>query len=206
LLICSFQMTNTKMTKRDTEKPFTTVMATYFSVYSRFLDTSFNGLETTHDWEKFYVYLVKKSIRMTKMVTDKRNTDIDWKKIVFPNVPDLFQVCRLLFQANVDVRIGIIDGQHRICAMMQLLTGWSIEIQANSIPPKVFKRQPHLKQSMETERNEFDQLLSTMTSTLVSVRTLVAESTREMEDYAVAYSKAREDSQSKKKPRVLMDV
>jgi hypothetical protein len=34
----------------------------------------------------------------------------------------------------------------------------------------------------------------------------VAESTREMEDYAVAYSKAREDSQSKKKPRVLMDV
>jgi len=45
-----------------------------------------------------------------------------------------------------------------------------------------------------------------MTSTLVSVRTLVAESTREMEDYAVAYSKAREDSQSKKKPRVLMDV
>lgn len=199
-------MPNIKMTNRDREKPFTTVMATYFSVYSRWLDTFFNGLETTDDWEKFYVYLVKKSIRMTKTLTDKRNTDIDWKKIVFPNLPDLFQVCRLLFQANVDVRIGIIDGQHRICAMMQLLTGWSIEIQANSIPPKVFKRQPRLKQSMETEREEFDQLLATMTSTLVSVRTLVAESTREMEDYAVAYSNAREDSQSKKKPRVLMDV
>lgn len=143
---------------------------------------------------------------MTKTLTDKRNTDIDWKKIVFPNLPDLFQVCRLLFQANVDVRIGIIDGQHRICAMMQLLTGWSIEIQANSIPPKVFKHQPLFKQSMETEREEFDQLLATMSLTLVSVRILVAGSTRDMEDYAVAYSKAREDSQSKKKPRVLMDV
>ncbi|HSN49931.1 MAG TPA: hypothetical protein VLR52_01785 [Bacteroidales bacterium] len=81
------------MTNRDMEKPFNTVMATYFTVYSRWLDTFFNGLETTLDWKKFYVYLVKKSIRMTRMVTDKRNTDIDWKKIVFPNVPDLFQVC-----------------------------------------------------------------------------------------------------------------
>jgi hypothetical protein len=34
----------------------------------------------------------------------------------------------------------------------------------------------------------------------------MADRTADIEDYAQEYSSAREDSQSKKKPRVLMDV
>jgi hypothetical protein len=49
-------MTKIEMTDMDTKKPFTTVMATYFSVYSWWLNTSFNGLEITDDWGKKSMY------------------------------------------------------------------------------------------------------------------------------------------------------
>jgi hypothetical protein len=201
-----------KLTERDQNQDILPVFAEYFNTLNTWLDKNFNGLKTMFNWEQLYAHLVREVVKVANK-TEGRVEKIDVDNIAFPSVTDTIHVCRLLFQALVNVRIGVADGQHRICAMLNLLSGWSITVHTKQVPPKTFEHgdhfglvnyEPRPKRFIDAE-NQINQILSTM-STKVMVRTVLAETNESLEKWSVGYSQVREESQAKHKPRVLVDV
>jgi hypothetical protein len=205
------------------DEPVNAWFTTYLRVLDKWLSIRFNGLKTIEDWKAFYAYLAKAVVRKENHYAKIKIAN---KDIVLPNLTDLFQVCRLLFQAMVKVRIGVADGQHRMCAMIHLLTGWSVTVQAHKIPPKTFNRgAPYglgtenpdaniIKMSPRSMSEHFNNILKTMANP-VTVLTVMATSNNHLHRRpspadilrcAVGYSKVREVSQAAKKPRLLVDV
>lgn len=141
---------------------------------------------------------------------------VDITKIALPSWSDIIQLCRLLFQSLVNLRLGLADGQHRICAMMNLLSGWSITVQTTTVPPKTFERGNHFRiidydkqpdnSAREVAAKEaIDKFLPLMIHK-VNHRIVLVQTTAELVSSAVNFSQVREQSQAKHKPRVLVDV
>jgi hypothetical protein len=106
------------------------------------------------------------------------------------------------------------DGQHRICAMMNLLSGWSVTVNTKTVPPKTFQHGDHFgivdynKKAGERDEEVAEKinLILPIMYTKVSVRTVLCDDTATFESFSVKYSQVRLDSQAKHKPRVLVDV
>lgn len=202
------------LAEKDDDSDVQFLFAQYFKALDAWIDKNFEGLTTMENWLHFYRFLAKEVCHRFNIAArqEGRTDTIDIFKIVFPSYTDTIKVCRLLFQSIVNLRVGLADGQHRICAIMNLLSGWSISVQTKTIPPKTFEQGDHFgilnytkKKCDEAFSERLDQLLPAM-NTKANVRIVVPETTTELESWCVKYSHIRERSQAKHKPRVLVDV
>ena len=172
------------------------LFAEYTKVLDEWIDTNFFSLKTIENWKQFYGYLVYEVCK---------EAGIDSNFIAVPDCIDTIQMCRLLFQSLVNIRMAFADGQHRVCAMMKLLAGFSIEVQTMTVPPKIFNyRDPYKNGDLGPEES-LNKILPIMT-TRGNLRIISSQTTTELESLSVKYSQVREQSQAKHKPRVLIDV
>ena len=123
----------------DENKEKADIVAEYFCEMNCWLDTYFGGLTSCDDWEKFYVHLVRLVAKRAN-VHKKEEDKIDVDKVIMPEVRDLFQACRLMYQSLGTLRNAIPDWQHRMAAMVELLTGWKIGVEPRRIPVRGFVR------------------------------------------------------------------
>jgi hypothetical protein len=197
----------TSHSQREIEKSThpAVLVASYLENLDCWLDAYFDGLKTVDSWQRFYVHLVRKLVFLTSGGLKKEDC-IDANLIVMPRVRDIFHVCRLLYQAIGKLRIAVPDGQHRMAAMIELLSGWQITVESRKIPPKAFVREEQYLQEEDAEitLSKFERTLKTLCGK-VMVRVLTPE-TNALESESEVYSHIREISQSKHKPRVLADV
>ena len=170
------------------------------------------------EWEKFYIHLVQKVLKLTPIHSKENETDtppgpIDLDHVLVPSTPYIFNVCRLLLHALGGLRNAVPDGQHRIAGMVQLLFGHEIVWDGLMNPPRYFKYEKthgglvHKGFLPYTESNTtpWSSVLSQICIE-ASVRIFVPTKTNDFESECVAYSLLRSESQSKTKPRVLSDV
>lgn len=176
--------------------------AAYLEIFTDWLAIHFNGLKSYYGWQTFYGYLVKMYVEIINAKETKGENKIKFENVVLPRWRDLCQWCRLLYQGIVPLRIAVIDGQHRMCAMVKMLTGWEVFVDESTIPPKRFVQFGTDYSSEE----DFFKVWMAITKTMPTVCTLVAEDSNKMEVYAKRYSKERETSQTSKKQRNLVDV
>jgi hypothetical protein len=211
------QLFGTSLSKEDLNADVHMLFAEYLNTLRLWIDTHFNGLQTMENWKKFYIYLAQEVCGTANMkaVGERRNDKkIDSDYIAFPKNTDIIHVCRLLFQTLVNLRVGMADGQHRICAMMNLLSGWSVTVNTKTVPPKTFQHGDHFgivdynKTAGERDEEVAEKinLILPIMYTKVSVRTVLCDDTATFESFSVKYSQVRLDSQAKHKPRVLVDV
>jgi hypothetical protein len=172
------------------------LFAEYTKVLDEWIDRNFSSLRTIENWKQFYGYLVY------AVCTE---AGIDSNFIAVPDCTDTIQMCRLLFQSLVNIRMAFADGQHRVCAMMKLLAGFSIKVQTMSVPPKTFNYYDPYKKGALGPEESLNKILPTMT-TRGNLRIISSQTTTELESWCVKYSQVREQSQAKHKPRVLIDV
>lgn len=173
------------------------MVAEYFYQLNSWLNANFGGLKKISDWELLYIRLVKILVALRPQEMEM----IDVNKIIMPIHNDIFQACRLMYQAIVPLRTGFADGQHRVAAMVELLGGWKIKVDITQTPPRSFARDA----SWSDQTHDFDKLLQTLSSDKVLVRIVETDETN-LEIKGVEYSQMREKSQSLHKPRVLVDV
>ena len=216
-LSCDLQILGIKDRPSDENKEKADVVGEYFCEMHRWLDDYFGGLRSCDDWEKFYVHLageVVKNANAGKKKVDK----IDLKQVIMPPVRDLFQACRLMYQSLGMLRNAIPDGQHRMAAMLELLTGWKVGVEPRRIPVMGFVRGDHhgmVQGDGEDDlKVKFDAILKTIVGMgsknnqagTVTVRILRPGDNQNMEEIGEKYSKIREESQSLHEPRNLIDV
>lgn len=186
------------------------VFASYLDQFDRWLEVNnCNDLRRTSDWETLYIILAKMTVEKCNLQRDE-DKKINFRNIAIPRMNVLFQWCRLLYQGLVPLRIGVIDGQHRMCAIIKLLTRWSAIVVEKEIPPRKFELDDEKlvvdKRGEWLERRKFDTVLEAITAAKPTVRILVAETDLDIEEDAQCYSRERERSQSLKKQRNLVDV
>jgi hypothetical protein len=185
--------------------------AEYFHKLDCWLDAHFEGLKTLGDWGKFYVHLVRILVMMANADANKKQKFVIVEDdIVMPKEAHLFKACRLLFQAVVKHRIAVPDGQHRMAAMVELLSGWKITLDPKRMPPKGFEPGDHCGIVGNYEigpplRRAFSKILEALCGKVV-VRVILPPQVFYFEPISIEYSRVREESQSKHKPRVLVDV
>jgi len=158
---------------------------------------------------RFYMFLVETLSIMANAHYRKlkKQTEVDWTKVVMPASTDVFKVCRLMWQAIVGIRNGIPDGQHRIAAMMKVLENWSITVDPTKTPPRTFveDKKSLTEKKWEQLDEEVDSILQTLqgrATTRVIFPTMLAN----MEQESMQYSLMREMSQSLHKPRMFKDM
>lgn len=186
------------------------VTAAYLDKFDEWLEVNHcNSLKKRSDWERFYVILAEMTVQKGNK-TKGEEEKIDINSVAIPRPTELFQWCRLLYQGLVPLRIGVIDGQHRMCAIINLLTGWSVHLVEKQIPPKEFRLDSDkfvfAKRDEEAEKNYLKTVLNAMTVAKPTVRVIVAQPAFGIEYEARQYSRDRDRSQSLKKQRNLVDV
>jgi hypothetical protein len=148
------------------------------------------------------------------IIANEQRTDeekIDVQKIMMPSQGhDLFKACRLIYQAIGSLRIAISDGQHRMAAMVELLSGWKINIDSRNLPPFTFRK---LNEGIEgyillnaEEIIKVNKLLKRMTTGRATVQIIQCQSVDQLEEVSQEYSKKRAKSQALHKKRNLADV
>jgi hypothetical protein len=142
------------------------------------------------------------TVEMINAKETNEENKIKWENVALPRWNELCQWCRLLYQGIVPLRIGVVDGQHRMCAIVKILTGWDVILDEALIPPKRFHWSPLEHKEQETFFRDWLEISKTMPT----VRTLVAKDCKTMEREAQQYSTERETSQREKKQRNLVDV
>lgn len=181
----------------------TQLSAQYFSMLQHWLDIHCQGLKDHKGWTELYCCLAK---IVSTLANKEENLNIDYKEVLVPtSLPDLLQVCRFMFQAIINVRIGICDGQHRMGAMLHALFNWEINANypvAEDQPPCTFRR---IEYTTELPDDGLEGVLLCL-SEKVMVRVFVPKSIAEFQEQSVAYSLAREFSQRAHKPRVLANM
>lgn len=199
------------MAPSDEKKPEAVLVAEYFYNLDSWLDTYFGGLKDPGDWELLFVHLVRIVVELAN--DDQTDAEqIDQDQIIMPKLRNIFQACRLMYQAIGGLRTAVPDGQHRVAAMIELLSGWKITVEPRNIPPKVFAEGDHsglakgnrdiMKKKNTTK--DFNEILNTLAGK-VTIRILRPE-TADLEKKGEEYSLVREQSQSKHKPRGFVDV
>jgi hypothetical protein len=197
-----------KKSKDDQHKRIAVLVGEYFERLNLWLDSNFEGLKTTENWEDFYIHLVRMVVKLANAEKTAEEEVIDVNTVIMPRVNDLFQACRLMYQAIGPLRISVIDGQHRIAVMIKYLTHWTIDVDPTKRPPVSFVRgTDYNDQDRNTEDgiNKLDQYLRNcgLTTTLRIVQTKVLSN---LEVEGQAYSLVREISQSRHKKRSLVDA
>jgi hypothetical protein len=181
----------------------TQLSAQYFSMLQHWLDIRCQGLKNHKGWTELYCCLAK---IVSTLANKEENLNIDYKEVLVPpSLPDLLQVCRFMFQAIINVRIGICDGQHRMGAILHALFNWEIKANypvAEDQPPCTFE---HME-STSKDPGRFAAVLADLSAEPVMVRVFVPESLAKFQEQSVAYSLAREHSQRAHKPRVLANM
>lgn len=198
----------------DASKPEALLVAEYFDRLNSWLGAYFGGLQSTENWEWFYVHLVRIVVGIANAGNSAEDSEIDMNQVIMPKVNDPFQACRLMYQAIGRLRNAVSDGQHRMAAIVQILSGWTIKIESSKIPPKAFVRggeQSALVAVMSDNptddmeaRNYFTTILNKLAGR-VMVR-ILRPGTSELDFKGEEYSFVREVSQSKHKARVTVDV
>jgi hypothetical protein len=193
----------TALSPKDTTTT-TELSAVYFHMIQYWLDKHCQGLKNHEGWQMLYVWLVHSLSELMKKKS--KLTKIDYKNVLVPpDLPDVLQVCRLMFQAISNIRIGICDGQHRMGAMLHALFNWEINANypvAEDQPPCTFRR---IECTTELPDDGLEGVLLCL-SEKVMVRVFVPKSIAEFQEQSVAYSLAREFSQRAHKPRVLPNM
>jgi hypothetical protein len=183
------------------EATTTELSAVYFHRLQYWLDELCHGLKDGKGWLTLYVWLAKFLSDLANKKQRKKNL-IDYEQVLVPpDLPDVLQVCRLMFQAISNVRVGICDGQHRMGAMLHALFNWEIKANypvAEDEPPCTFQRIKHT--------TDLPERVLLRLSEKVMVRVFVPESLAKFQEQSVAYSLAREFSQRAHKPRVLANM
>jgi hypothetical protein len=175
------------------------MVADYLHELNAFLEERFGGLKEVEHWEKLYIHLARIVVtQKNDKCKHQKEFRVNPNHVFMPKSQDIFQACRLMYQAIVPLRMGIPDGQHRVAAMMEIMTGWKIVVQTRDIPPRVFKRES------TTDEEVLTRALSSASNRVMG-RIFVPKS-HDIENESERYSKMREESQSKHKPRVLVDV
>jgi hypothetical protein len=198
----------------DKMKHMAHLIAEYFDKLESWLN-QFDQLVMPAAWEDLYATLVDKLSYITNSESGSSRPFIHVDQVLMPTTAaDIFKLCRLLFQALVPLWIAVPDGQHRIAAMVELLAGWTIAIKPLGIPPKGFEPSDHHglvspeRSNWSTHvgiRDDFKELLKKM-SGKVTARVMVPTSVEMFEHQCIEYSRFRDESQSRHKPRVLVDV
>jgi hypothetical protein len=185
------------------QTPITQLSAQYFSMLQYWLDSNCHGLKDHKGWTELYCCLAK---IVSSLANKKKSLKIDYREVLVPpSLPDLLQVCRLMFQAISNVRIGICDGQHRMGAILDALFNWKIKANypvAEDQPPCTFE---HMEPIPEDPQS-FAAVLANLSAEPVMVRVFVPESLAKFQEQSVEYSLAREHSQRAHKPRVLANM
>ena len=190
------------------------LLAEYYHSMDCWLETNFEGLQSIDSWKKFYVHLTRELVDYANEQKG-RKIEIQKENIVMPENLELFKACRLMWQAQVRLRNGIPDGQHRVAAMMDLLEGWTLTVDPTTIPPRTFvPRICSRGERIVPDQNKFqypngtselNKLLQTMRGTAIAC-VMHVERTMLLEKESIKYSILREVSQSQHKPRVFMDM
>lgn len=193
IYFCFQILVGTKIGHTKKGQKTTAVMtAEYFYMLQCWLELNCEGLKTSTGWRKFYATLVR-------TLTKKSKTKIDPEQVLVPpQLQDVLQVCRLLYQAISDLQIGICDGQHRMGAMLGALFNWEITANypvSDDKPPCTFQR----VEAASIPPKDLDGILSCLSEN-VMVRVFAPESIEKFEEQSVAYSLARERSQRAHKP------
>jgi hypothetical protein len=137
-------------------------------------------------------------------------------------MPDIFNVCRLLFQALGGLRNAVPDGQHRLAGMVRVLFGFEIVTESREQPPRSFRyEETHFgiftgssEEGLEEvdngpSQNDSTTLMSAVLSKLSNtavVRIVVPTVTSRFEIESERFSRVRTESLSHVKPRVLSDA
>jgi hypothetical protein len=201
-MLSTTQMFKHKLPDTMDERDVDTAFAAYLAIFHDWLNQNFNGLKTYYGWQMFYLFLVNMTVEMINGEETDEAKKLNWENVVVPRWEDLCQWCRLLYQGIVPLRIAVIDGQHRMCAVLKILSGFHVILDQTAIPPKRFD---HFGSPYDGEK-AFGKAWSEITKTIPTVRTLVAKDSRKMEEYAKEYSIDLETSQTSKKQRNLVDV
>lgn len=104
---------------------------------SNLLKGCFNNLKSYHDWKHFFLFLLR-AVHQTNVT--KLNFSETQASSLLPSPGDIVGVCRLLFHSLVSVRLCIADGQHRVQAMISVLTAQLLYRSSTSNPPRYFRR------------------------------------------------------------------
>ena len=192
------------------DRPMNELTAEFFQFFDEWLTKYFGGLTSVDQWEQFYIHLVGKvsNLRLSdRSVAEGHHviTEIDTDNVLVPKVPDIFNLCRLMYHALTGLRIALPDGQHRIAGMVRLLTGYEIVFNGTGRPPRSFKYGNYVLSPREDPRVRVSKLLAKI-SIKATVRIFVPMRTADFETECERYSRVRTISQAKAKPRVLSDV
>jgi hypothetical protein len=202
------QMFERKKSKDDEHKKIAVLIGEYFERLNLWLNLHFDGLKTTDYWEDVYIHLVRMVVKLANAEKPAPEDVIDVDAVIMPRANDLFQACRLLYQAIGPLRISVIDGQHRIAVMLKYLTHWTIDVDPTQRPHVAFVRgREYTDYDWNTQdgRDKLDEYLKKCGFS-TTVRIVQTMNNSNLEDEGQAYSLVREISQSLHKKRSLVDA
>jgi hypothetical protein len=206
------------------QRPLNELAAEYYQFFDDWLTDHFGGLNSVIQWEKFYIYLADKLVSFSgpSEKFGPKATRINVDQVLVPTVPEIFNVCRLFYQALGGLRNAVPDGQHRMAAMVGLLFGYKIVTDGGHLPPRFFSHdKSHFGLFTETIGDDTEELQyglgnddhrKLMSSVLAkfsqkaTVRVVVPKLSSEFEMVSERFSRVRTESQSLHKPRVLNDL
>jgi hypothetical protein len=201
------QMFGRKKKKDDDSKKEAVLLGEYFERLNLWLETYFEGLKISEDWEDLYIHLVRMVVKLANAEKTAEEDVIDVNMVIMPRVNDIFQACRLMYQAIAPIRISVIDGQHRIAVMLQYLTHWIIDVDPSKRPPLAFVRGTDYADYCRNERDLREILEQYLKKCgLHSTVRIVQTNSNNLEVEGQAYSLVREISQSLHKKRSLVDA
>ena len=151
----------------------------------------------------FYVVLVRVVATLANMDNNNPNEQIEANEILVPPLPDLLQLCKLMYHAISNLRFGICDGQHRMGAILHALFDWQIMTiypVAEDQPLTTFAKCGRVLQS-----DKLGPVLLSL-SAEVMVWVILPPSVTDWVSTSVSYSLGREDSQRSHKPWVLVNL
>jgi hypothetical protein len=207
-----------------------------FLQLAKFLDLTFNGLNTLKDWQNFYAYLVRRLVDHFNTLQDSEEQKINADEIRMPAIyedtketadvneedttkktadvnedttetADVISLTRLLYQAMVPIRLGVADGQHRILATLLVLQGHHVFNSLSKSPPFYFEFLRHRGSGYGIQK------CGNALQGKCSVRFLYhlsltssAVYERDFENLAEDYSRIRDTSQASKRRRTISDM
>lgn len=106
---------------------------------SNLLKDCFNSLKEYDDWKHFFLFLLR-AVHVLPEASEGFTTATG--RSLLPSPGDIVGVCRILFQTVVSVRLCMADGQHRVQAMLSVLTAQMLYRSSTASPPRYFQRNP----------------------------------------------------------------
>jgi hypothetical protein len=185
-----------------------------FLQLAKFIEFTFNGLNTMKDWQHFYAHLVRRLVLDFNRQQDSEEQKINADEIRMPAInedtketTDVVALTRLLYQAMVTIRVAVADGQHRILATLLVLQGHHVCNSLSRSPPFYFEFLPDigLGYGIQTYGEALQGRCSVRFVYHVTLNSLDIHM-RNFEKLGEAYSRIRDTSQASKRQRTLCDM